>query len=89
MNQATCLGATFLFEEDTCSVALAEEEAFGSTPESVNISVLELMPSNPQPLGDTLCLCQAQANPMPDAAQTAAEARDQGGPLLIHPLITL
>jgi hypothetical protein len=69
MNTATGFVATlFVFEKDTRSLALTEEEAFGSRPVLVNIFVLKLAPGNPEPISDTARLYQAQANPMSYAA---------------------
>jgi hypothetical protein len=69
MDQTTGLVAAFLLlQEDASSLALTEEEAFGSRPVLLNIFVPKLAPGNPEPISDTARLYQAQANPMSYAA---------------------
>jgi hypothetical protein len=89
MNKTSGLLATPLFKEDAGSVALTKIEAISPKPAPVNMSILEFVPGNPQPLGNTPCLYQTQADPIPGAAHATKKTRDEEIPLLIAALATL
>jgi hypothetical protein len=89
MNKTSGLVATPLFKEDAGSVPLTKIEAVSPKPAPVNMSILEFVPGNPQPLGNTPCLYRTQADPIPGAAHATTETGDEGLPLLIAALATL
>ena len=68
----------FVFEEDACSVALAEQEVVRARPAVVSVSVQELIPGERPPVGDPPRLRQAQADLVSGAADATAETGDRG-----------